>query len=165
MHFLIWICAEQQIITAEFNWMILFAAPDMRVHPHTCLRRFDCMTLWCLIQGNKPTLWGVFKALSSKVELQLCILVNILRNNLCGIHLAHVDFLTTFILNCFLVLPWAHRRQRKPDSSDFEGCQKPNRGHYLEQETREKHRTLLFTQPHMSYTMKIRSTETAPFLE
>ena len=42
--------------------------------PQTCLRGFDGVTLRCLIQGNEPTFWGVFEALSSKVELKLCIL-------------------------------------------------------------------------------------------
>lgn len=42
----------------------------------TCLRGLCCVRLWCLIQGKEPTLRCVFKVFSSKIELQLSILLD-----------------------------------------------------------------------------------------
>lgn len=48
---------------------------ETKLHPGTCLRGLDHVSLWRLIQGHEPTLGGIFKVFSTKIELQLCILL------------------------------------------------------------------------------------------
>lgn len=71
------------------------------LHSRTCLSRLGSMTIWCLVEGNKPTFRGVFKVFSSKVELQLCILLQTQSiGQLYGINIIAIGF--------FSILCWCH---------------------------------------------------------
>lgn len=88
-------------------------------------------------------------------------------------HVVHqAQLLSTSISNCSLILPLAHRRRRKPDSSDFEEYQKPNRDHFLKKEWEKHKRPLCYLRSttdvlHKVYfkILKSRTAETSPFLE
>lgn len=136
------------------------------MHPHTCLRRFDCMALWRLYQGNKPTLRGIFKVFTSKVKLQLCILTNKRAKN----HLYDTPLTPVCLLCSTVLMQYLEHTGGKEGLTLHILRDLKSRTQVVAWKTRTRNmrNVAMWNRSQMSYVfmiMRARTAETAPFLE